>query len=132
VILTNTSPAPNPVGPDSLFIIQGRVKMTNTTRETRAKLTPDQKLEYAKLMVEEHYTNQQIIDLSGASPAAISRWKKQFLAEQRGEVIGGKTALNADKRRIQELEKQLADSKMDVVLLKKATAFFIRDNPELK
>ncbi|MFT7129628.1 MAG: transposase [Gammaproteobacteria bacterium] len=106
--------------------------MTNTTRETRAKLTPDQKLEYAKLMVEEHYTNQQIIDLSGASPAAISRWKKQFLAEQRGEVIGGKTALNADKRRIQELEKQLADSKMDVVLLKKATAFFIRDNPELK
>jgi transposase len=106
--------------------------MTNTTRKTRAKLTPDQKLEYAKLLVEENYTNQQIIELSGAGPTAVSRWKKQYLAEQRGEVVGGKTALNADKRRIQELEKQLADSKMDVVLLKKATAFFIRDNPALK
>ena len=106
--------------------------MTNTKRKARIKITPDQKLEYAKLMVDEHYTNQQIIDLSGAGPTAVSRWKKQYLAEQRGEVAEGKTALNADKRRIQELEKQLADSKMDVVLLKKATAFFIRDNPALK
>jgi transposase len=41
-------------------------------------------------------------------------------------------ALDCDKRRIQILEKQLADSKRDVALLKKATAFFIRDNPALK
>jgi transposase len=47
-------------------------------------------------MVEEHYTNQQIIDLSGAGPTAVSRWKKQCLAEQRGEVVAGKTALNAE------------------------------------
>jgi len=40
--------------------------------------------------------------------------------------------LDADKRRIQILEKELADAKMDVILLKKATAFFIRDNPALK
>jgi hypothetical protein len=47
-------------------------------------------------------------------------------------VVAGKTALNADKRRIQELEKkQLADSTMDVILFTK-TAFFIRDNPALK
>jgi hypothetical protein len=38
-------------------------------------------------------------------------------------------ALDCDKHRIQVLEKQLADSKRDVALLKKATAFFIRDNP---
>jgi len=72
------------------------------------------------------------MDLSGAGPTAVSRWKQQLVAEQRGEVVEGKTALNADKRRIQALEKQLAESKMDVVLLKKATAFFIRDNPALK
>jgi transposase len=106
--------------------------MTRTTRKTGAKLTPDQKLEYVKLMVEEHYTNQQIIDLSAADPTVLSRAKKPFLAEQQGEVVVGKTPLNAAKRRIQKLKKQLADSKMDVVLLKKATAFFIRDNPALK
>ena len=41
-------------------------------------------------------------------------------------------ALDSDKRRIQAFEKQLADSKRDVFLLKKIAAFFIRDNPALK
>lgn len=106
--------------------------MTSRTRKIRKNFTPAQKLEYAKLMVEEHYSNQQVIELSGAGPTAVSRWKKQYLAEQRGEVVKGKIAFDSDKRRIQELEKQLAASKLDVVLLKKATAFFIRDNPALK
>ena len=83
-------------------------------------------------MVEENYTIQQVMDLSFAGSTAVSRWKQQFLAEQRGEFVGGKAALDVDKRRIQELEKQLAESRMDVALLKKATAFFIRDNPALK
>lgn len=106
--------------------------MTNSTRKPRTSFTPEQRLEYAKLMVEENYSNQQIVDISGAGPTAVSRWKQQFLAEQKGELTEGKVALDPDKRRIQELEKQLAESKMDVVLLKKATAFFIRDNPALK
>ncbi len=83
-------------------------------------------------MIIENYTHQQVMDISGAGYTAVARWKEQYLAEQKGEPIEGKTALNPDKRRIQELEKQLADSKMDVALLKKATAFFIRDNPALK
>lgn len=106
--------------------------MTSTTRKIRKNFTPAQKLEYAKLMVVEDYSNQQVIELSGAGATAVSRWKRQYLAEQRGEVAEEKIALDSDKRRIQELEKQLAASKMDVVLLKKATAFFIRDNPALK
>ena len=106
--------------------------MTSKIRKARQGFTPAQRLEYAKLMVEENYTNQQVMDLSAAGSTAVSRWKQQFLAEQRGEVVEGKVALDADKRRIQELEKQLAESRMDVTLLKKATAFFIRDNPALK
>ncbi|HIF55003.1 MAG TPA: transposase [Methylococcaceae bacterium] len=106
--------------------------MTNTTRKPRTRFTPEQRLEYAKLMIEENYSNQQVVEISGAGSTAVARWKQQFLAEQKGELIGGKVALDPDKRRIQELEKQLAESKMDVTLLKKATAFFIRDNPALK
>jgi len=106
--------------------------MTSKVRKVRQTFTPAQKLEYTKLMIEENYTNQQVMDLSGAGSTAVSRWKKQFLAEQRGEVAEGKIALDADKRRIQELENQLTASRMDVALLKKATAFFIRDNPALK
>ncbi len=106
--------------------------MSNQIRKPRKEFTPDQRLEYAKLMVEEQYTTRQVMDLSGAGPTAVARWKNQYLAEQRGEVTQGKVALDSDKRRIQELEKQLADSRMDVALLKKATAFFIRENPALK
>jgi len=106
--------------------------MTDKIRKTRKDFTPDQRLEYAKLMVEERYSNQQVIDLSGAGSTAVSRWKRQYLSEQRGEVTQGKVALDSDKRRIQMLEKQLADSQRDITLLKKATAFFIRDNPALK
>jgi len=45
-------------------------------------------------MVEEHYSNQQVMELSGAGPTAVSHWKKQYLAEQRGEVVEGKVALD--------------------------------------
>jgi transposase len=106
--------------------------MTDSARKVRKAVTPDQRLEYAKLMVEEQYTNQQVMDLSGAGATAVSRWKKQYITEQQGDISTTKVALDSDKRRIQVLEKQLADSKRDVALLKKATAFFIRDNPALK
>ena len=83
-------------------------------------------------MEEDKYTNQQVMDLFGVGATAVSRWESQYLAEQPGEVVQEKVSLDSDKRRIQALAKQLADSKRDVVLLKKATAFFIRDNPALK
>ena len=106
--------------------------MTENTRKPRANITPAQKLEYAKLMVDESYSNKQIMELSGAGATAVARWKKQYLSEQQGEVVAGKVPLDPDKRRIAELEKQLAREKENVRLLKKATAFFIRDNPALK
>jgi transposase len=83
-------------------------------------------------MVKQQYSNQQVMDLSGASAAALSRWKRQYLAGHRGEVSATEVALHSGKRGIQALEKQLADSKRNVALLKKVTAFFIRDNPALK
>jgi len=106
--------------------------MKNSIRKDRANLTPAQRLEYAKLMVDENYSNNQIMELSGASSSAVVRWKKQYLDERKGKVSPDKTALDPQLRRIQELEKQLAEARKDTELLKKATAFFIRDNPALK
>lgn len=101
-------------------------------RNARTIITPKQKLEYAKLMVEEDYSNKQIMELSGACASAVTRWKRQYLQERNGVIPEGKTALTEEHRRIQELEKQLAQAKRDNELLKKATAFFIRDNPAFK
>ena len=105
--------------------------MTNKIRKLRENFTPDQRLEYAKLMVEELYSNQQVMDISGAGKTAVSRWKKQYIAEQKGEFIKVKAALDADKRRIKSLVKQLSEAHMNITVLKKATAIFIRDNPAL-
>ncbi|MCK5820145.1 MAG: hypothetical protein KAH18_13115 [Psychromonas sp.] len=52
--------------------------MTNKIRKERANFTPDQKLEYAKLMTAEDYTSKQIMEISGAGQTAVSRWKNNI------------------------------------------------------
>jgi transposase len=49
--------------------------MTIKTRKTRINYTPKQKYEYARLMIEEQSSNQQIMDISGAGATAVARWK---------------------------------------------------------
>lgn len=100
-------------------------------RKQRVSLSVEQKLEYAKLMVNEGYTNQQIREISGAGSTAVSRWKRQYLSEINEETPRGKQALTAEQQKIQALEKQLWRAKRDNEILKKATAFFVRDNSNL-
>ena len=101
-------------------------------RKTKVTLSPKQKLEYAKLMVDEGYTNKQIEDLSGAGKSAVSRWKMQYISELAGNTPTNAAALTEEQRKIQLLEKQLKQAQRDNEILKKAAAFFIRDNPNLK
>jgi transposase len=101
------------------------------TRKIKVSFTPSQKLEYAKLMVEENYTNKKVQEILGACASAVSRWKRQYLAELSGHTPQHSNALTVDQQRIQLLEKQLKQAKRDNEILKKAAAFFIRDNPSL-
>ncbi len=100
-------------------------------RKQRINFSVEQKLEYAKLMVNEGYSNRQIREISGAGATAVSRWKRQYLAEINGQTPQGKKALTAEQQKIQALEKQLWRAKRDNEILKKAAAFFIRDNNSL-
>ena len=101
------------------------------TRKQRVNFTPEQKLEYAKLLVNEGYSNKQVMEISGAGATAVSRWKKQYSKELKGITPQGKKALTADQQRIQDLEKQLWRAKRDNEILKKATAFFVKENSDL-
>lgn len=47
--------------------------------KTHSTFTPEQRVEYAKLMVEDNYSSQQVMELSGAGSTAIVRWKRQYL-----------------------------------------------------
>ncbi len=102
-------------------------------RKPRITFTVEQRLEYAKLMVNEGYSNRQVRQISGAGETAVSRWKKQYLQELNGiEPVAGKKALTPENQRIQELEKQLWRAQRDNEILKKATAFFVRENSKLR
>lgn len=105
--------------------------MTTVIRKKqRLNFTPEQKLDYVKLMLEEGYTNKQIVDISGACSSAVTRWKRQYLDELNGKTPQAK-AMTEDQRIIQDLRKQLAQAQRDNDILKKAAAFFIRDNKQL-
>lgn len=102
------------------------------TRKQKVIVSVSQKLEYAKLMVDEGYSNKQIMEISGAGETAVSRWKRQYLAELDGQTPQGKKALTPDQQRIQELEQQLWRAKRDNEILKKAAAFFAQESNVLR
>ena len=95
-------------------------------------VSPEQKHEYCKLMFEDGYTNQQIREISGASASAVTRWKSQYRQELKGETPQDTKAMTPEQIKIQSLEKQLREAKKDNDLLKKAAAYFIRDNSALR
>lgn len=97
-------------------------------RKERVIVSDQQKLEYAKMMVEDGYSNQQNQEISGACSSAIVRWKRQYKAEKQGVTPQNQKAITPEQQRIQELEKQLARAHRDIDILKKASALFIRDN----
>ncbi len=45
------------------------------TRKERVSFTPEQRRDYAKLMVEENYNNTRVMEISGAGASAVTRWK---------------------------------------------------------
>ena len=84
---------------------QGAMMTQIKTRKASVNFRPEQKLEYAKLMVVEGYSTKQIMEISGAGATAAARWKKQYQRELRGQTPEGKKAFTPDQQRIQELEK---------------------------
>jgi transposase len=48
-------------------------------------------------MVEENYTNKKTQDISGACASAISRWKRQYLAELSGHTPQDANAITVNQ-----------------------------------
>jgi transposase len=47
------------------------------------------------------------IEISGAGPTAVIRWKKQYLAELNGQAPTSGKAMTPEQQEIQSLKKQL-------------------------
>ena len=99
-------------------------------KKERSVFTIEQKLDYAKLMVHENYTSKQVMIISGAGASAVTRWKRQYLAEINGQTPESSKAMTPEQQEIQLLKKQLWRAQRDNEILKKATALFATVNQE--
>ena len=73
-------------------------------RKDRIIISEQQKLEYAKMMVEEGYSNQQIQEISGACSSAVVRWKRQYKAEKQGINPQNQKALTSSNNEYKNLK----------------------------
>ena len=84
------------------------------------------KLEVVRMIKEQGLSASQISQSMNIGETAIRRWLKQYEAEQNGRPGIG-TPLTTDQQRIRQLEQENRQLRMDVTILKNASAFFARE-----
>ena len=77
------------------------------------------------MVVDLGLTQMQVCKDLSISQSALAGWVKQYRAQARGESGIGKP-LTAEQQRIRALEIENCQLRKDVVLLKKASAFFAK------
>jgi transposase len=91
----------------------------------RRRFTREFKISAVKLVREQGYTAVQAAKSLGVEPASIRDWVEKF-SEEAGQASSGDGALRAE---IQRLRKENQRLLMEREILKKATAFFAREQP---
>jgi transposase len=91
----------------------------------RRRFTREFKISAVKLVREQGYTATQAAKSLGVDAASIRGWVEKF-SEEAGQAPSGDGALRAE---IQRLRKENQRLLMEREILKKATAFFAREQP---
>ena len=92
----------------------------------RKQFDPSLKLEVVRMIKEQALSVQHVSQSMGIGQTAIRRWVTQYEAEQSGQRGIG-NPLTAEQQRIRHLEGENRQLRMDVDILKKASAFFARE-----
>lgn len=92
----------------------------------RKKFDTSLKLEVVRMIKEQGLSVQHVRQSMDIGETAIRRWLTQYDAEQSGQRGIG-NPLTAEQQRIRHLELENRQLRMDVDILKKASAFFARE-----
>lgn len=84
------------------------------------------KLQVVKMIKEQGLSVPQVCRDLDLGETIVRNWLKQFDAEQAG-LLGPGKPLTADQQRIRQLEEENRRLRLDVDILKKASAFFARE-----
>ena len=85
------------------------------------------KREAVSLVLEQGYSCAEAGRSLGVNGALIGRWKRQLEGDST-EAFPGKGRRTAEQQRIHELETENRRLRMEKEILKKATAFFVKEN----
>lgn len=92
----------------------------------RRSFTPEFKVEAARLVLDEGYSIARASRAMDVGSTAIRRWVAQ-LQDERGGGEPDTPAITPERRRIQELEAQVRQLEKERDILKKSTAFFVKE-----
>ena len=92
----------------------------------RRKFDTSFKLEVVRMIKEQGLSVPHVSQSMNIGQSAIRRWATQYELEQSGQRGIG-NPLTAEQQRIRQLEQENRQLKMDVDILKKASAFFARE-----
>jgi transposase len=93
---------------------------------SRRNLTDEFKAEAVQLVVAQGYSFSKACEALGVGDTALRRWVAQWRAQQ-AELPRNEVQAMADQRRIRELEARVMELEREREILKKSTAFFVKE-----
>jgi transposase len=92
----------------------------------KRKFSPEFRAEAIQLVVEQEYSVAEASRAVGIGETALRRWIDQWKAEH-GVVPPKGQPMTKEEARIQELEARVAQLEREREILKKSTAFFVKE-----
>ncbi len=99
-------------------------KMMN---KTRATYTATIKLETAKLVLDQGYTQEEAAKAMAVGKSTVSKWVSQLKIERQG-LTPIASPITPEQIEIRELKKKIARIELEKDILKKATALLMSDS----
>jgi transposase len=97
-------------------------------RKPRRTYTKEFKLEAVRVAESQDGKTADIARNLGVSPNVLNRWIREHHADTQ-HPFPGHGKIKEPEEELRQLRKELADTKMERDILKKALAFFSRQNP---
>ena len=94
----------------------------------RSRYSNEFKLEAINLVEEQGRKIPAVASSLGIGRTTLEKWVYQYRKEQQGIAPTQGRAITPEQRKIQELEKQVKQLKMERNILKKASALLAQDN----
>ncbi len=97
------------------------------SKQKRRQYTEEFRQDAVRLVTEQGYKASEAARSLGINVGVLRRWMAKYAADS-AVTPEQKAALSAEQRRIKDLEKQVKRLQMEREILKKATAFFVKES----